>query len=143
MSISMAVISKHCAQPALKLANRGGRAAPARPFAGLFVFLLLLAFVAQGTAIQAHLHFLGPPGANSVAAADRAGSAATTNKYDTLANCRLCQEAALAGAYVLPAASTLPPPPPLVTWIAVAAMAAFGLPTAAHSWQSRAPPQHF
>ncbi len=111
-----------------------------RPFRNLFALLLLLGFVVQGTAIQAHLHFAGQSSSPIAASSDRAAPAAKPGKEDP-ANCPLCQEAAMAGAYVLPTAVVLPPPPAVVLWIAGTTLAAFALPTAAHSWQSRAPPQ--
>jgi len=105
------------------------------------VVLLLFCFVAQGTAVQSHVHFVGhasPAFEGSVAVRL---TAAPSGNGDSPANCPLCQEAAMAGAYVLPQAPTLPPPPAPALRIAVAAMAAFTLLTPSLGWLSRAPPE--
>lgn len=111
------------------------------PFSQLVGFLLLLGFVVQGTAIQTHLHFARQASSALVASSDRFAQAAKPNKDDSPANCPLCQEAAMAGAFVLPSAAVLPPPPAAVVWIVRTTLATFGLLTRAHSWQSRAPPR--
>jgi hypothetical protein len=103
--------------------------------------VLLLALLVQGTAVQTHLHFVGQAHARAVAASDGANSAFQPGKTDTSTPCRLCQEAAMAGAYVLPSAAVLPLPPAPARRAATAATVAFGLLVPAHGWQSRAPPQ--
>jgi len=122
------------------VSRTGSSLSLARAFPELFAFLLLLGFVVQGSAIQTHLHFTQRPGSSLIASSNRAAPASKTDKDDP-ANCPLCQAAAMAGAYVLPSAAVLPPPPVAVLWIARTTMAAFDLLTSAHSWQSRAPPQ--
>jgi hypothetical protein len=111
----------------------------ARGFPTLFAFLLLVGFVVQGTAVQTHLHF-SKQDSSVVSSSDRYVQFEKPGKDDP-ASCPLCQEAAMAGAYMLPSVAVLPPPPAAVLWIAVTPLAAFGLLTPAHSWQSRAPPQ--
>src|SRR5687767_7591295 len=76
-----------------------------------FLFFLLLALLAQGIAIRTHLHFA--PQASSLAAApsDRQLHVGGADRDAAAALCRLCKEAAMAGAFVLPPATVLPPPP--------------------------------
>jgi hypothetical protein len=124
-----------------KLSSTGSSVSLARAFPGLFAFFLLLGLVVQGTAIQTHVHFARQAGPQPVASSDGYAPAAKPNKDDSPANCPLCQEAAMAGAYVLPPATVLPPPPAAVLWIADSAMTAFRLLTPDHGWHSRAPPQ--
>jgi hypothetical protein len=128
----------------------GGRAAPVltvhglvRSVAGLrtSLVLLLLALLVQGTVVQTHLHFAQQALSLATAPSDRQPHASTPDTTGRPAHCPLCKEAAMAGAYVLPPPVILPPPPAPVRWIAVAAMAEFGLLAPAHAWQSRAPPQ--
>ncbi|MGZ3196386.1 MAG: hypothetical protein ACXWI1_04655 [Croceibacterium sp.] len=111
-----------------------------RAFPEWLAFLLLLGFVVQGTAIQTHPHFTQQPGSSLIASSNRAAPASKSEKDDR-SNCPLCQEAAMAGAYLLPPAVVVPPPPAMVLWIVGTTLASFALLTAAHSWQSRAPPQ--
>ena len=123
-----------------KVSRTGSSLSLARAFPEWLAFLLLLGFVVQGTAIQTHLHFTQQAGSSLIASSNRAAPASKTDKDDP-ANCPLCQEAAMAGVYVLPPATVLPPPPAVVLWIAGTTLASFALLTSAHSWQSRAPPQ--
>jgi hypothetical protein len=107
----------------------------------MLVFLLLFAFVAQGTAVQSHVHPAGD--ARPFASPARAGHAQLSPKAsdNPAADCPLCQEAAMAGAYVLAAAPALPPPPAPMLWSAPAVAAQFVLPAPALGWRSRAPPE--
>lgn len=116
--------------------------AAARAWPAALVSLLLACLLVQSTAVQTHLHFIakarvaalaGPHG-QSVRALD-AGSGSDP------ADCPLCQEAAMAGAYLLPPAIVLPAPPVLPIRADVAVLRALGVFASAHSWQSRAPPQ--
>ena len=111
-----------------------GRARP------LLAFLMLLVLLAQGTAVQTHVHWARQ--ASEPATASRGSvQAANPAQGDSSADCLLCREAAMAGAYVLPPVVVVPTPPAAVLSIDTDPRAAFGLPTTAHSWQSRAPPQ--
>jgi hypothetical protein len=56
-------------------------------------------------------------------------------------DCPLCQEAAMAGAYLLPPAIVIPPPPAPLPWIAAATIGEFNLLAPALGWLSRAPPR--
>jgi len=127
--------------------DSGGHTAAALPASGRWpvrarplLALLLLVLLVQGTAVQTHVHWARQAG---VSAAASRGSVQASNpaQGDSSADCPLCREAAMAGAYVLPPAVVLPPPPAAVLWIAATSLAAFGLLTTAHSWRSRAPPQ--
>ena len=133
-------------------ARSGGRTAARLPgsgsglvrsLAGLrtAVVVLLLALLAQGVAVQAHLHFAQQ--ARTLAAASGAGQALVSKPdgSDPAADCPWCQEATTAGAYLLPAAALLQPPPAAVAWAAAASIAALGLPVPALGWRSRAPPR--
>jgi hypothetical protein len=128
----------------------GGRTAPSMPSGGslvvarawprLFAILLLACLLVQGTLVQSHLHFAGqfnPQAASSAPSAQLSKPA----KGDPAAECPLCHDAAIAGAYLLPSATVLPPPPAAIQWLFTAPMAAFGLPSPALGWLSRAPPQ--
>jgi len=115
--------------------------ANARRFPRLLIFLLLLGFVVQATAVQSHVHFVEQAKPLAVAHGDGHFMAAHSKAGSLPVDCPLCQEAAMAGAYVLPQAPVLPPPPAPAVWIAVAAMAAFTLLTPSLGWLSRAPPK--
>jgi hypothetical protein len=122
---------------AATLPGGGRRPVGARP---LLAFLMLLVLLVQGTAVQTHVHWARQV-SESAAASRGSIQAANPAQGDSSADCPLCREAAMAGAYILPPAVVLPPPPAAVLWIATAMRAAFGVLTSAHSWQSRAPPQ--
>ena len=130
----------------------GGRVAPVltsslvglvRSVAGLRtgLLLLLLALLVQGTAVQTHLHFVQEARSLGIASSDRQVHASTPDTNAPAADCPLCQEAATAGAYVLPPATILLSPPRPVLWVTAASIAEFGLLAPALGWQSRAPPQ--
>ena len=109
-------------------------AAGARSVLAIFLLFCLLV---QGTIVQSHVHLARPAAA---AAANRQASVAS-DKADPAIDCRLCQVAAMAGAYVLPATVVLPPPPAPFSWVAPLATREFGLIVRSHDWRSRAPPQ--
>jgi hypothetical protein len=128
----------------------GRRIAPWLPSSGtlavapswlrLFAVLLLACVLVQGTLVQSHLHFAGQ--ANRPAASNEpSAQLAKPAKGDPATECPLCHDAAMAGAYLLPSAAVLPPPPAAILWLFAAPMAAFGLPSPALGWLSRAPPQ--
>ena len=107
--------------------------------------LLLAAFVVQCVVVQTHVHFARLIGEahlsvsyHSNGPAERVTASGTVAPPDY---CPLCWESAMAGHYVLPAADILPPPPAIFLWIAIPAMAEFGLRPFSHGWLSRAPPQ--
>jgi hypothetical protein len=93
----------------------------------------------QGTAVRTHIHSAGQM--RPAASGAQTLQPAKPGNGDDAANCPLCQEAATAGAYVLPPAVVLPSPPPTPLWAAAVAIRTLGLSTSAHSWRSRAPPQ--
>jgi hypothetical protein len=125
------------AREALRLVSALARAWPPA-----LVSLLLACLLVQGTAVQSHIHFtaqarvaaLAGPHGQTVRALDRRGGSDP-------ADCPLCQEAAMAGAYLLPPAIVLPAPPALPLWAGTTVLRALGVFASAHSWQSRAPPQ--
>ena len=129
----------------------GGRAAPllpsesglavARVWPRLFALLLLACVLVQGTLVQSHLHFAGQSNLPAAASSERGPQLSKPTTGDPAADCPLCHETAMAGAYLLPSAATLPPPPTAILWLFAAPMAAFGLPSPALGWLSRAPPQ--
>src|SRR5436190_8389042 len=121
----MAIMLHFGGRPASKLSNSGSRGSLVRAFPSLFAFLLLLGFVVQGTAVQTHLHF----SEHGASFASSGGGSAQSPKpgKDDPANCPLCQEAATAGAYLLPSVAVLPPPPVALRWIAGTTLATFGL----------------
>jgi hypothetical protein len=105
-----------------------------------FLALLLLCLLVQATAVQSHLHFLRPVSAPAAVAGNHS-TLSRPGQSDPAADCPLCQEAAMAGAYVLPPVPALPPPPPQVLWLASASLTPFALLTPARGWLSRAPPE--
>jgi len=122
--------------PLSALDSRRGRA-----WARVLVFFLLLCFVVQGSVVQSHVHLVEQASPLAAAPGPSHIAAAPSGKGDSPADCPLCQEAAMAGAYLLPPVVVLPPPPVLVPWIAAATLAAFGLPAQPLGWLSRAPPE--
>jgi hypothetical protein len=105
----------------------GARGAHARPWRGgralprALVMLLLACLLVQGTAIQTHIHFTGQArSAISAAPGDRIVQTAKAGGGSDAADCPLCQEAAMAGVYLLPPAIVIPPPPAPLPWIAAA-----------------------
>jgi len=114
----------------------------ARAWPPALVSLLLACLLVQGTAVQTHVHFTAK--ARAAALAGPHGQtlrAPDTGGGSDPADCPLCQEAATAGAYLLPTAIVLPAPPALPLWAGAAVLRALGVFASAHNWQSRAPPQ--
>jgi hypothetical protein len=128
----------------------GGRIAPWLPSSGsltvaralprLFAVLLLACLLVQGTLVQSHLHFAARSNPQA-ASSEPSSQLSKPAKGDPATECPLCHDAAMAGAYLLPSAAILPPPPAAILWLFTAPMAAFGLPSPAFGWLSRAPPQ--
>jgi hypothetical protein len=106
-----------------------------------FVLLLLACLLIQGTAVQSHLHCVGQTRSTVAASAQPPAQVTKPAKGDHAGDCPLCQEAAMAGAYVLPPAIILPPPPAPFLWVGAAAIGELGLPAPALGWLSRAPPR--
>ena len=119
---------------------------------GVISAFALLAFIISGFATQTHIHIPAQSGfgiastavgnqkiaAKSAASLDRERPSRTP--ADDPANCPLCQEYLVAGAYVTPAPIALPVP--TVTVIVTQSLIqsiAFAR-AATHSWLSRAPP---
>jgi hypothetical protein len=126
---------------ARELPNSAGSRARARALPRVLVFLLLLCFVAQSTAVQSHVHLIGDGGRTVAATADGHTRVIPSSTASPAADCPLCQEAAMAGAYVLSPVAALPPPPPAIEPAAVAASVGFALPAPPLGWLSRAPPE--
>ena len=121
------------------VANAGGR--PSRAWPRALVILLLACWLVQGTAIQTHIHFVNQTRLAQAAAGPSAGRLTKPLNGNDPADCPLCQEAAMAGAYLLPPAIALPSPPVAVLWLATATITEFKLLAPRHGWQSRAPPE--
>jgi len=124
------------AREALRLVSALARAWPPA-----LVSLLLACLLVQGTAVQTHLHFTAKARAAALAGPHGQTLRALDTGGSDPADCPLCQEAAMAGAYLLPTAIALPAPPVLPIRADVAVLRALGVFASAHSWQSRAPPQ--
>ena len=133
------VISGGRVGPWLPGSGSGLAVARARP--RLLVFLLLACLLVQATLVQSHLHFASRTRLSAAASSEQAVQSAKPAKGDPVADCPLCHEAAMAGAYLLPTATVLPPPPAPIPWVATVPLAGFGLPSPAFGWLSRAPPQ--
>lgn len=135
-------LSRRCAGPeAPELPKSGSLFARARRFPQLAAFLLLLVFVAQGVLVRSHLHAPGQANALAVRSGTYQIQSTPGAIGDSSADCVLCQEAAMAGAYLLPHLPVLPPPPALELWVDAATLAAFPLLAPSVGWLSRAPPQ--
>ena len=107
-----------------------------------FLIFLLLALLVQATAVQTHVHVAhGGLTVTAVSNEAQAHTAAPDGTRDPATACPWCQEAAMAGAYVLPSPPALPAPPEAGAWVTWAALAGFILGPPALGWQSRAPPQ--
>jgi len=117
----------------LRSANRG-----AWPVA--LIMLLIACLLIHATVVQAHVHFTGPSRVAPAASGAQSVRSAPAGGEDT-GECPLCQEMAMAGAYLLPGAIVLPLPPALLVWVEATALHEFGLRSRAHGWLSRAPPQ--
>lgn len=102
------------------------------------MLLLLASLLVQGTAVQTHLHFAARP--ITASASDGAVPVAKAGGNDASADCLLCQEAAMAGAYLLPPIPVLQPPPQALLEATAAAIFGFILLAPALGWRSRAPP---
>jgi hypothetical protein len=103
-----------------------------------FLFATLLsALLVQALAVQSHIH----AAAQANASAAQVAKSARTVSGDPVTRCALCQEAAMAGAYLLPAVIGLPPAPAAFLWLEPAAPLEFALPDPARGWLSRAPPR--
>jgi hypothetical protein len=113
----------------------------ARAWPRALVMLLLACLLIHGTAIQTHIHFTGQARLAAAMSGARAGQTVKSGSGGDATECPLCQEAAMAGAYVLPPAIVLPPPPTPFLWVGVAAVTEFGLLAPARGWLSRAPPR--
>jgi hypothetical protein len=123
-----------------KLSASGSVLDRLRDMPGLIVFLLALAFMVHGTAVQSHVHFAEQ--ATATAAPNAVQIEASPSKDgDSSAFCPLCQEAAMARAYLLPSAPIVPPPPATDHWAFIAAIAAFAILAPPLGWSSRAPPE--
>jgi hypothetical protein len=127
----MTPVLSHSASPLRRL----------RGFPSPLALLLLLAFVVQVTAVQSHVHFIEH--ANPLASASHQTRIQSTSSSqgESTADCPLCQEAAFAGAYLLPHLPVLPPPPAPAPWLVLLGLAAFGLAVSSFGWLSRAPPE--
>jgi hypothetical protein len=126
---------------ARELPNSAGSRARARALPRVLVFLRLLCFVSQSRAVQSPVHFTRAAGRTVAATADGHARVIPSSTASPAADCPLCQEAAMAGAYVLSPVATLPPPPPAIEPAAVAASVGFALPAPPLGWLSRAPPE--
>jgi hypothetical protein len=115
------------------------RAARAWPRA--LVMLLLGCLLIHGTAIQTHIHFTGQARFAAAMSGTQAEQTAQSGGSSDATQCPLCQDAAMAGAYLLPPAIIAPSPPAPFLWIRVAAVTEFGLLAPVRGWLSRAPPR--
>lgn len=112
----------------------------ARPWYRAWLVVLLASLLAQGTAIQAHLHLRADPAPIAAAAGGQGRSQAGGD--DAAASfCQLCVAAASAGHYLLPPAQALPSPSPVALSVGQPSIPAFQLLRQALGWRSRAPPR--
>lgn len=99
--------------------------------------LALLAFFLQGLALQTHIHELRPA---AVKALTGHGSKAPA-KPDPADQCRLCQELAHAGTFIMPSAVVASASLAFVAAGLVVRPAFVTAIATAFAWQSRAPPR--
>jgi hypothetical protein len=107
----------------------------------VFVALLLACLLLQGTAVQTHVHFFAKAAPTASLSGGTSAQFSKAGKDGDSAGCLLCQQAAVAGAYLLPQAVLLPAPPALGSWISAAILGEFNLAMPARGWRSRAPPK--
>jgi hypothetical protein len=111
------------------------------------MYAVLLAFLVQGYATQTHIHIAGQSDFTGVASdtatkATKNGPAHNLPSKDDPANCPICQQIALSGAFIAPAA-LLPLLPEQLGFVSLpAAEIAIAAAHVSHNWQSRAPPAH-
>lgn len=117
--------------------NAGGGSTHSRPL----LLFLLLAVLVQGILVQSHLHFAGQQAGPAARASYHAAEVSLPDNSDSSTSSPLCQEAAMAGAYVTPSAPTLAPPLAVVLWAPTLAITEFALPAPPLGWLSRAPPE--
>ena len=113
--------------------------APAR----LVALFALLAFFFQSLAVQTHIHHPARPGSAITQAANIPAPAPLRSQDpDDPANCRLCQELAHAGAYLIPAPAPLPAFFTIIAAAPALLAASIWMAMPGFAWQSRAPPLH-
>jgi hypothetical protein len=112
-------------------------------------FFALFAFVVQGGVTQTHIHFSSEVG-GSIAAGHSASAAKTASvplqdrqhpANDDPANCPLCQQILLSGAFITPSLAVLQLPSEVAFSILHLPAAIAVLQRQSHSWQGRAPPR--
>lgn len=119
----------------------------------LVTFVALFAFLAQSCITQSHFHLLLRSGA-PLAAWDAAPSAAKVKlggaqdrdhgnipAKDDPANCPICQQIMVAGAFVTPSVTAMATPVVAEAAAYPTRTAFFFAPDPSHSWQGRAPPR--
>jgi len=119
----------------------------------VFAFFLLCAFGFQSYVTQTHIHFSDSLDAGTTASSEKAGnfsaaklvSAHKQNKQnvpakDDPANCPICQQMAVAGAFVTPAASILALPTRTGSSAPPSGVVHLASSQSSHNWQGRAPP---
>ena len=116
----------------------------------VFAFFLLCAFGLQSHVTQTHIHFSAASDARAAAGFEKPGNLAAA-KFDSShkqnvpakddpANCPICQQMAVAGAFVTPAASTLALPTLDGTFAPPSGAVHLATSQSSHNWQGRAPP---
>jgi hypothetical protein len=119
----------------------------------VFAFFLLCAFGLQSYVTQTHIHISATSDARTTAGFEKPGklavakldSAHKQNKQgvpskDDPANCPICQQMAVAGAFVTPAASVLALPTIAGSFAPPSGEVHLAASQSSHNWQGRAPP---
>ncbi len=124
-----------------KSRRTGSAAAPAKGWRLAAVLFALLTFAVQSYVTQTHIHFDMTP-ASGAAIAKPVAPPGKQPFHETPANCPICQEIAMAGHYVTPAAAVLALPSQSISIVPVVIAIRFIVEAVSHDWHGRAPPQH-
>ncbi len=107
------------------------------------VFLTLFAFTAQAYLVQTHIHIPNAAKAGIVDLLDGPAPGPDHGKApakDDSANCPLCQQSAMAGQFLTPAAAAILLPQLSFSVITVAVIPSTLVTAVTHIWRGRAPP---
>jgi hypothetical protein len=106
-------------------------------------WLVLLAFTLQSFVTQTHIHALPPMAAATIGKVLTSAPGADKSPVSSdTTTCPFCQAISHAGAFFASSTPRLPFPIDWAECLVPFLIAIAGRSFAAHSWQSRAPPQH-
>ena len=116
--------------------------APAKGWRFAVALLALLTFFVQSYVTQTHIHLDTASSTAGITTSAPDSPRGTHPFKDTPANCPICQEIAMAGHYVTPAALVFALPAQHVSIVPIQIASRFIVEAVSHDWHGRAPPQH-